>query len=138
ALLQGSLGDYAVCLGSVLTGDSGTTIANNGAVPMNPVSQELVSGLYDGVPGHNVTSVAAGKGFKFANILDGTSNTFLLGEKQVIVDRGYTIPPSILFLYDDFTIFCGYKQETYGRYAGAAFPLALSPNETVTNQFGSA
>ena len=72
-------------------------------------------------------------GHRIAEITDGTSNTFLLGEKALN-------PNDIGKWPGDFCIYNSGDQagwQTTGRKAGTAFPLALSPYDELAGQFGS-
>jgi prepilin-type N-terminal cleavage/methylation domain-containing protein/prepilin-type processing-associated H-X9-DG protein len=69
-------------------------------------------------------------GIRFAQILDGLSNTLLLGEKHVPVG-GFGVVPG------DFCIYAAKEASTVGRRAGTNFPLASSPTTPSNDQFGS-
>jgi hypothetical protein len=71
-------------------------------------------------------------------ITDGTSHTFLIGEKHVPVGKfGYMWDPSTRAVIGDNSIYNGSDAETVVRYAGTGFPLALSPEDPVNSNFGS-
>jgi prepilin-type N-terminal cleavage/methylation domain-containing protein/prepilin-type processing-associated H-X9-DG protein len=67
---------------------------------------------------------------RFADIVDGTSNTFMLGEKHIKI--GAVNDP-----ITDGLIYSGSEQQTYYRVAGPTWPLAISPYADVNFQFGS-
>jgi prepilin-type N-terminal cleavage/methylation domain-containing protein len=67
---------------------------------------------------------------KLSEIVDGTSNTLMLGEKHIQPDR-------INDAVQDGVIYSGSEQQTYSRRAGASNPLAISNDVTINNQFGS-
>jgi hypothetical protein len=69
-------------------------------------------------------------------IIDGTSNTLLIGEKQA-PERGwgYYQRPNGEYV-DDNCIYNGDNMPTVGRYAGPRFGLARSPDERVNTNFG--
>jgi prepilin-type N-terminal cleavage/methylation domain-containing protein len=72
-------------------------------------------------------------GRRIADITDGTSNTFLLGEKHLNGNDIGTWP-------GDFCIYTsgdGPGWQTTGRKAGVGFPLALGPTDPLAGQFGS-
>jgi hypothetical protein len=65
----------------------------------------------------------AAKGVRFADIIDGLSNTLMVGEKHV--PRGLeTLSPWDCGIYD------GHNPACNTRGAGLAFPLAIVPNDT--------
>lgn len=69
-------------------------------------------------------------GVKFADVIDGLSNTLLIGEKHLkqgeLGDYRY-----------DGIIYSGGEQQVYVRQAGRTNLLAQSSQDVVTNQFGS-
>jgi prepilin-type N-terminal cleavage/methylation domain-containing protein len=93
----GAMADYAVCVGT--TGDDQLTSvppANGAFVYANPVS--------------------------FAQIIDGLSNTFLMGEKHVPINRfGQSVWDCST--YDGHNPWCSYRS------AGPAYPLAQSTRD---------
>jgi hypothetical protein len=106
---EGICGDYGVNYGS------GTSTA------------EAENGVYQ----WSMTGSILGRAI--ADITDGTSNTFLLGEKHLSTLDVGTWP-------GDFCIYnsgSGPGWQTSGRKAGAGFPLAISPNDPLAGQFGS-
>jgi prepilin-type processing-associated H-X9-DG protein len=98
-------GDYAAC-----TGDSS-------AVPS--------TGVFQLVNSNHLTS-----GIRMAMITDGTSNTFMIGEKHI----------QIGFLNNfatDGMIYSAGESQTYQRRAGVSWPLAIDPSVGPNTQFGS-
>jgi prepilin-type N-terminal cleavage/methylation domain-containing protein len=80
-----------------------------------------------------------GTGKSLLEITDGTSNTFLIGEKHVTL-AGLGIFDPNTGAEQDFSIYDsqpGKWAYVTGRKAGTAFPLAISPNDTFAGQFGS-
>jgi prepilin-type N-terminal cleavage/methylation domain-containing protein/prepilin-type processing-associated H-X9-DG protein len=107
---EGICGDYGVNYGS---GTSSVT-GNDGAVRWNNGND---------------------RGMPIAEIMDGTSSTFLLGEKHVRLDGlgKWGVAGS----NNDGNIYCSQPWDVSGRKAGTAFPLALGPTDTYAGQFGS-
>lgn len=68
---------------------------------------------------------------RLGDIADGTSNTFLIGEKHVPMDQlgRFAVGDSCIYNGDGFIHF--------GRVAGPGFGLARSPNEAFNQNFGS-
>jgi hypothetical protein len=80
-----------------------------------------------------------GSGLKILDLTDGSSNTFLIGEKHVTI-AGLGVFDATTGADQDFNIYDsqpGKWAYVTGRKAGAAFPLALSPTEQFIGQFGS-
>jgi hypothetical protein len=103
---EGIAGDYAVNYGS----GTSTAEGNNGAFRWN---------------------VGNDRGVRISEITDGTSNTFLIGEKHVRPeDLG-------LVAGDDFCIYNSKIWTWSGRKAGQSFPLAISREDLPAGQFGS-
>jgi prepilin-type N-terminal cleavage/methylation domain-containing protein/prepilin-type processing-associated H-X9-DG protein len=67
---------------------------------------------------------------RIADIDDGTSNTFMIGEKHI--QKGMLNDP-----ITDGLIYSGSENQTYHRRAGISWPLAISPTVVVNFQFGS-
>jgi prepilin-type N-terminal cleavage/methylation domain-containing protein len=106
---EGICGDYGVNYGS----GTSTATANDGTFRWT------------------MDTPTSATGSRIADITDGTSNTFLLGEKHVRIDDFG------LYNFDDFCIYNSLTWATSGRKAGPNFPLALSPLDTPAGQFGS-
>jgi prepilin-type N-terminal cleavage/methylation domain-containing protein len=115
---QGICGDYGVNYGSNTAGAT----ANDGAFRWNS--------------GNDV-------GMRVTDIVDGSSNTLLLGEKHVRPDMlGKAPQPGVrgtqtLVTDNDVSIYSSLPWDVSGRKAGPTFPLALSPTDDYLAQFGS-
>ena len=119
---SGALGDYAACVGDM----RGT--------PNDPSSQQ-----WPGVKANGAIirgTALAGGGFHsnttLAMITDGTSNTFLVGEKHV---------PQSMFgraKVGDSSIYNGVWTTYSGRVAGLEDPLAQSPTDVTPSSGGNA
>ncbi len=115
SVTEGIAGDYGVNFGSGTSADEN----NNGAF-------EFSCG-----------NCGAGKGL--LELSDGTSNTFLVGEKHV-TPAGLGIFDATTGAEQDFSIYDsqpGKWAYVTGRKAGIAFPLALGPTTPFAGQFGS-
>jgi prepilin-type N-terminal cleavage/methylation domain-containing protein len=80
-----------------------------------------------------------GTGKTLLELIDGTSNTLLIGEKHV-TQAGLGIFDAVTGAEQDFSIYDsqpGKWSFVTGRKAGTAFPLAIGPNTTFAGQFGS-
>ena len=86
----------------------------------------------DGTFWWDMNTATSATGIRIADISDGSSNTLLLGEKQVREDDFGK------YEADDFCIYNSESWATSGRMAGPNFPLALSPFDAPAGQFGSA
>ena len=109
---EGICGDYAVNMGS----GTSTADGNNGVFRWN------------GANGGGAGDPSVGA--KLLDITDGTSNTFLLGEKHVRQDQ-------LTKWQQDGCVYNSQNWDVNGRKAGASFPLALGPTDTYLGQFGS-
>jgi prepilin-type N-terminal cleavage/methylation domain-containing protein len=109
---EGICGDYAVCYGS----GTSTADGNNGVFRWN------------GAPGTGANDPSVGN--TILSITDGTSNTFMVGEKHVQKDQ-------LMKWQEDGCIYISQAWDVAGRKAGTAFPLAISPTDTYLGQFGS-
>jgi prepilin-type N-terminal cleavage/methylation domain-containing protein len=109
---EGICGDYAVNMG---TGTS-TADGNNGVFRWNGANG---TGAND-----------PGVGARLLEITDGTSNTFMVGEKHVQLSQ-------LTMWQQDGCIYNSQTWDVAGRKAGPAFPIALGPSDTYLGQFGS-
>jgi prepilin-type N-terminal cleavage/methylation domain-containing protein/prepilin-type processing-associated H-X9-DG protein len=97
--------DYAVCSG------------DTNVVPTTGVFQLVNSGHLN-------------SGIKITEILDGTSNTLMIGEKHIQLGK-------INDPIQDGVIYSGSEQQTYHRRAGVSWPLAINNTLAANTQFGS-
>jgi prepilin-type N-terminal cleavage/methylation domain-containing protein len=103
--VMGQPSDYAACVG-----DTGT-------VP--------TTGIFYMVNSNHMLAQS-----RMADILDGTSNTLMVGEKHIPLGALHTSP-------SDLIIYSGGETQTYSRRAGTSNPLAISNTVALNNQFGS-
>jgi prepilin-type N-terminal cleavage/methylation domain-containing protein len=79
------------------------------------------------------------RGHEVGELLDGTSNVLLMGEKHV-TRAGLGVFDPVTGAEQDFSIYCA-QPSTWayvtGRKAGVSFPLALTERSLYANQFGS-
>jgi len=129
--VPGALGDYAACNGDT---DADFIIAPNGALIQAEV--RYTSGQLNPLPSGQVLCssppcvVQEWKSrTRFAMVTDGTSNTFLIGEKHVRITS--------LGSNEDTALYNGDRPDPTLRVAGPRFPLARSVNEAYNRQFGS-
>jgi len=126
-MMPGALSDYAGSVGS--TGrdywwdGEGTSGGDNTALKCRGAFQ-MMNNWRVGAPS---TSTAPGK--RLAQFTDGTSCSFLMGEKHVQVGKFGKV-------LSDGCIYNGDKGYSY-RGAGPSFPLARTPSQTLTANFGS-
>jgi prepilin-type N-terminal cleavage/methylation domain-containing protein len=118
----GALGDYAGCIGDM----RGT--------PNNPASQQWPGDNANGalIRGKRNSDGSYYSQTKLSMIVDGTSNTFLAGEKHVplgMFGRGRV---------GDSSIYNGVWATYSGRVAGIEDPLAQSPNDITPSIGGNA
>jgi prepilin-type N-terminal cleavage/methylation domain-containing protein len=103
---QGICGDYAVCYGDSSWNDGAFSVNQN-----------------------------YGIGVTIAQITDGLSNTFMMGDKHVRVGELGGINGVINT--NDFVVYAAKPAWSNGRVAGIKNPLALSPYDANNIQFGS-
>src|SRR5262249_3058536 len=110
--VRGICSDYAACYGN-----TSSSTANNGVFWLNAAN-------------------GYGVGIGFADILDGLSNTLLMGEKHV---QPLTLDNNQNGILDanDFCVYACRLAGSVGRIAGPNNPLAISPLDAYNTQFGS-
>src|SRR5581483_1610036 len=80
-----------------------------------------------------------GTALTILDLVDGSSNTFLIGEKHV-TPNGLGVFDATTGADQDFNIYDSQPSKwsyVTGRKAGPSFPLALSPADPFAGQFGS-
>ena len=115
---SGGLGDFAACSGT----------GNNDGINKNGVPNNT-GGIPNGVNGAMIcarwqidstnTKLLSWQGVvRLASITDGTSNTFLIGEKNVRRLNNAGTGPFVFGTADDRTIYSAQNSNNYRRYAG--------------------
>ncbi len=135
---QGACGDYACCAGDGYTVNEytadGAMICGHVTMPYRRVQgkdNEDANGIDQ--PNKNpptipLIPITSFTGYtSVAKITDGSSNTFLLGEKHVV--EGHFGEGK----YGDKAYYSGYSYNTAQRAAGPKYPLAQSPQDTSSN-----
>ncbi len=126
--IPGALGDYAVCDGDNSAGHEYNTDVSQRCRHFGPLSTCMLEmGPFSIHDWRSLTS--------FAAIVDGTSNTFLAGEKHVVLgqfgvggDTGQ----------GDGSIYNGDPENQHAaRIAGPSNPLAISPTDSYRYNFGN-
>jgi prepilin-type N-terminal cleavage/methylation domain-containing protein/prepilin-type processing-associated H-X9-DG protein len=112
-------------LSPITTGSTVTGMPSDYAVCSGDTSAIPTTGVFQLVNSDHMNSV-----LRFADVIDGTSNTFAIGEKHI--QLGKLNDP-----IQDGMIFSGSEQQTYYRRAGASWPLAINPTVAANSQFGS-
>jgi prepilin-type N-terminal cleavage/methylation domain-containing protein len=123
--VPGALGDYAVCDGDNGNNDFNTQTANGA----------IITADYTNGGGGPFTIVRWRALTSLASITDGTSNTFLIGEKHVKLG---TFGQGGSGGNGDGSIYNGDPENQHAaRIAGPSNPLAISPTTPYNIQFGS-
>ena len=127
--VPGTVGDYACSAGY---GRSGVWnwILSNGAMIMGDATTDpptIPAGSY-ALPGAKLLTWSSRTSFK--SLVDGTSNTILVGEKHVRPSR-YGIAP------EDGAVYNGDHPGNFSRCGGPGYPLARFPTDRFQVNFGS-
>jgi prepilin-type N-terminal cleavage/methylation domain-containing protein len=123
----GALGDYACCVGD------GQTTRGDGEFNTPTANGAMVLADYAWKPGAPPWVLDWWRSrTRFASVVDGLSNTFLLGEKHV--PEGHQGEAG----HGDGSIYNGDPANRSAvRIAGRDNPLAIGPRDAANNQFGS-
>ncbi len=117
----GSLGDYATCDGDNINGLYNTPSANG----------PIILGYYTLQPGGPPYRIRSYRSYtKIATILDGTSNTILIGEKHVPLNKFGTSGDGSIYNGDP-------GNRNMSRSGGPSYPIAAGPTSGYIGQFGS-
>jgi prepilin-type N-terminal cleavage/methylation domain-containing protein len=133
--LPGACGDYGCCAGD---GNNPNTYLANGAminghvlIPGGPGPQGGTNGIdqpNNNPPALPLIPIKAFTGYiKLQSIVDGTSNTFLIGEKHVRIGHYGENGDG------DQAFYSGWNYDSAQRVAGPNYPLAQSQNDNNTN-----
>lgn len=127
--IPGTVADYACSAGY---GPAGVWnwIDSNGAMIMGKATTDpptVPDGSY--APPNAVLKTWSSR-TRFRNLIDGTSNTILVGEKHVRPSR-YGIAQ------EDGCIYNGDHPGSFSRCGGPGYPIAKSPTDKFNNNFGS-
>ncbi len=125
--VPGALGDYGVCDGDNSNGHAYNSEDASGAIIISSYGL-AASGV--AIHWRSLTSIAS--------ILDGTSNTFLAGEKHVMAGKfGIGGDFTSGAPHGDGSIFNGDPEnQNAARIAGQSNPLAISPTSPYNENFG--
>jgi prepilin-type N-terminal cleavage/methylation domain-containing protein len=107
--VTGQPGDYAACAGDTKTAPT--------------------TGVFTFANASNLAGFQA-LALRIQDIVDGTSNTVMIGEKHIPTD--HLFDPNM-----DAVVYSAGIQNSYYRVGGPSFPLAQSPTTTINSQFGS-
>jgi hypothetical protein len=132
--LSGACGDYGCCAGDGTArnqrGANGAMISGNVIDPPPPGPQSGENGIDQpntNPPALPLIPIRSFRGYtNLMNISDGTSNTFLLGEKHVVAGR------EGLENTGDHSYYNGIGYNSAQRVAGPSFPLARSVTDTTS------
>lgn len=129
-LYKSTVGDYAICTGDSSVVQTGDYWQWNGQhTPANGVGI-----IWNGNMGQSPAVLAGGPKFKqvaFREITDGTSNTLLIGDKHVYIQKLYDFAQ-----YGDGGAFNGDKGHSH-RMVGPNLPLTKGPHDQTKRAFGS-
>lgn len=127
--IPGVLGDYAASAGYGPSGVWNWTNSNGAFILGSGVTDPPTVPAWDfAPPGARLVKWTSRTAFK--SLLDGTSNTILVGEKHVRPSR-FGISP------EDGAMYNGDHPGNFSRCGGPGYPLARFPTDTYRNNFGS-
>ncbi len=127
--IPGVLGDYAASAGYGPAGVWNWTNSNGAFIIGSGVTDPPTIPAWDfAPPGAKLIQWKSRTAFK--SLIDGTSNTILVGEKHVRPDR-FGISP------EDGALYNGDHPGNFSRCGGPGYPIARFPKDTYLNNFGS-
>jgi prepilin-type N-terminal cleavage/methylation domain-containing protein len=127
----GALGDYACCVGNDLDLDYNGPGGNGAMIIARQPAAYIVTGSPPRLGQWKSQT-------RVEDITDGTSITFMLGEKHLRPGTfGINTPSSTSPAYGDGSIYNGDHPWVISRVAGPGYPLAQKPTDPFSERFGS-
>lgn len=127
--MPGVLGDYAASAGYGPAGVWNWTSSNGAFIIGSGVTDPPTVPAWDfAPPGAKLIQWKSRTAFR--SLIDGTSNTILVGEKHVRPSR-FGISP------EDGALYNGDHPGNFSRCGGPGYPIARFPDDTYLNNFGS-
>lgn len=127
--VPGTVGDYACSAGY---GPAGVWnwIDSNGAMIIGDAQTDPPGASTGGFAPPGAKLLYWRSRTAFSSLLDGTSNTIIVGEKHVRLSR-FGIAP------EDGAVYNGDHPSNFSRCGGPGYPIARSPTDSFKNNFGS-
>ncbi len=129
-----ALADYAACIGDGVSSNQQWDYHENDADGCLIGEQNVRNGCTGSDP--NLLYHGQEYFVNFKDITDGTTNTFLVGEKHVHPD-GFGYANYRGNWYYDNSTYNGDNLQSFARFAGTNHPIAMSPEEQLRVNFGS-